>query len=105
MSDNSYAPTSVDVAMGETVRFVFANTGAVAHDAFLGDSASQSAHEDEMREAEEMGHGASDDNAVTVEPGDDAELVYTFAETGPVEVGCHQPGHYASGMKLDVNVG
>jgi uncharacterized cupredoxin-like copper-binding protein len=104
MSDNSYAPTSVDVAVGETVRFVFDNTGAVAHDAFVGNPDAQSAHEDEMREAEEMGHGGSDDNAVTVEPGDNAELVYTFSEGGPVEVGCHQPGHYASGMKLDVNV-
>lgn len=105
MSDNAFAPTSIDVAAGETVRFIFDNTGEVAHDAFVGDAAAQAAHEDEMREAEEMGHGADEDGAVTVEAGDEAELVYTFTDAGPVEVGCHQPGHYASGMKLDVAVG
>lgn len=105
MSDNVFAPTSIDVAAGETVRFIFDNTGAVAHDAFVGDAAAQAAHGDEMREAADMGHGAADDGAVTVEAGDEAELVYTFTDAGPVEVGCHQPGHYESGMKVDVAVG
>lgn len=104
MSDNAFSPTDLAVAQGETVRFVFSNAGEVAHDAFVGDTAAQEAHEDEMQEAEEMGHGADSDGAVTVEPGDEAELVYTFTESGAVEVGCHQPGHYASGMKLDVAV-
>lgn len=49
-------------------------------------------------------HGAGDDDAVTVEPGDEAELTCTFDEAGRVEVGCHQPGHYKAGMKIDVTV-
>lgn len=105
MADNSFAPTDIEVTMGETVEFVFTNAGEVAHDAFIGSADDQAAHEDEMRDAEEMGHGAEADDAVTVEPGDEASLVYTFGDAGTVEVGCHQPGHYASGMKVDVNVG
>ena len=39
-----------------------------------------------------------------VQPGELGELSYTFSEPGSYEVGCHQPGHYAAGMKIDVTV-
>jgi uncharacterized cupredoxin-like copper-binding protein len=39
-----------------------------------------------------------------VAPGDTGELTYTFDEAGPLEVGCHEPGHYDAGMKIAVNV-
>ena len=41
MRDIAFAPTAVDVRAGEKVRFVFKNTGQVAHDAFIGDAAAQ----------------------------------------------------------------
>jgi uncharacterized cupredoxin-like copper-binding protein len=104
MVDNAFEPRTVDVEEGETVEFVFENTGEVAHDALIGDAEAQAEHEEEMAEAEEMGHDAGDDDAITVEPGDTGELVYTFDEPGTLEIGCHEPGHYASGMKIDVNV-
>lgn len=110
MVDIAFEPDTLDIARGETVRFVFTNTGEVAHDAFIGDEDAQADHEAEMREADDdEGHGGGhgDDaaeNAVTVEPGDTGELTYTFDEAGTVEVGCHQPGHYESGMKIDVEV-
>ena len=104
MADNAFEPTTIDVDAGETVRFMFENTGEVAHDALVGDAAAQAAHEEEMRGAEDMGHGADDDGAITVEPGDSGELVYTFEEPGAFEIGCHEAGHYDSGMKIDVTV-
>lgn len=108
MVDNAFEPTSVDIEMGETIRFVFENTGAVAHDALIGDADAQAEHEEEMSEAEGMEHGAGDDggdgDAITVEPGETGELVYTFDEPGALEIGCHEPGHYTAGMKIDVNV-
>jgi uncharacterized cupredoxin-like copper-binding protein len=52
------------------------------------------------------GHGSGDDdqNALTLDPGKQGELIYTFDGTGPLEIGCHQPGHYAAGMKIAVTV-
>lgn len=107
MVDIGFEPTTLSVAEGETVRFVFTNKGDIAHDAFIGDEAAQADHEDEMREAggmEHGGHGDDADDAITVDPGDTGELTHTFDETGTVEVGCHQEGHYAAGMKITVEV-
>jgi uncharacterized cupredoxin-like copper-binding protein len=104
MVDNAFEPRTVDVELGETVRFVFENTGTAAHDAFIGDAEAQAAHEEEMSEAEDMGHGAVDDEAITVDPGEEGELVHEFDQAGTIEIGCHEAGHYASGMKLDINI-
>lgn len=111
MRDIAYVPTSVDVKRGETVRFVFTNKGAVAHDAFIGDKAAQDDHEMKMRDMSSTSmadHGASGSggasNGITVEPGATGELTYTFDSTGEVLIGCHQPGHYEAGMKLALNV-
>lgn len=110
MVDIAFEPDRVDVAAGETVRFVFTNDGDVAHDAFVGDRAAQADHEQQMRDADDdsgsgmdhEGGGEEGDGAITVEPGGTGELTYTFEEAGTVEIGCHQPGHYDAGMKIDV---
>lgn len=114
MRDIAFAPESVDVEKGEAVRFVFTNTGEVAHDAFIGDEAAQTDHEMKMNDAgdDEMGgdagHGGSgsDDEgtAITVDPGETGELTHTFENAAEVLIGCHQPGHYDAGMKLTVDV-
>lgn len=103
MVDMAFKPAEITLAKGDKVTFRFTNTGKIAHDAFIGDTEAQADHEDEMGDTHGE-HGASDDDAVTVEPGDEAELTYTFDEAGRVEVGCHQPGHYKAGMKIDVTV-
>ena len=102
MRDIAFAPTAVDVRAGEKVRFVFRNTGQVTHDAFIGDPAAQDDHEKEMR-GDHGGHGKNSD-AVTVKPGKSASLTYTFAQPGPILIGCHQPGHYTGGMRADVSI-
>ena len=102
MKDIAFTPRSVQVAKGETVRFVFTNTGKLAHDAFVGDEAAQADHEQEMRSGDgDHGHG---EEAVTVEPGGTAELEHTFTDAGAVLIGCHQAGHYDAGMKVAVTV-
>lgn len=108
MRDIAYVPNSVDVRRGETVRFVFTNKGAVAHDAFIGDKAAQDAHEMEMRDLSSTSMAGSsgsgtESNGITVEPGATGELTYTFDGAGEVLIGCHQTGHYAAGMKLALN--
>lgn len=123
MVDNAFEPTDVEVEAGETVRFVFRNNGAVVHDAVIGDEAAQDDHEDEMRAAEEtttsdtegemggMDHGATSEGgdegeeaAITVQPGEEGEITYTFDAAGELLIGCHEPGHYDAGMKVTVDV-
>jgi uncharacterized cupredoxin-like copper-binding protein len=48
-----------------------------------------------------MSHDGSG-NAVTVEPGKTGELTYTFSDDAAVVIGCHEPGHWTSGMKATV---
>jgi uncharacterized cupredoxin-like copper-binding protein len=101
MQDNKYVPDSVEVADGETVRFVFTNNGSVPHDAFIGDEAAQDDHEMEMN-SDMGGHNMGETDAITVEPGDTGELTHTFAAGGDEIIGCHEPGHYDGGMRVTI---
>lgn len=106
MRDIAFSPDRVTVNAGERVRFVFRNTGQAVHDAYIGDEARQAEHEKEMGKSD--GHGGHGDNededAITVDPGETGELSHTFRVGEVVLIGCHQPGHYAAGMKLAVDV-
>jgi uncharacterized cupredoxin-like copper-binding protein len=102
MRDTAFAPNSITVAAGEEVRLVFHNTGKVDHDAFIGDEMAQADHEEEMRDDGGMHHDGGDSDAVTVEPGETGTLTHTFKEGERALIGCHQPGHFAAGMKIKV---
>ena len=101
MRDIAFAPDAITVPAGEEVRLVFHNTGRVDHDAFIGDGRAQADHEVEMNDDGGMHHGG-DSDAITVEPGDTATLTHTFEPGDDVLIGCHQPGHYAAGMRISV---
>lgn len=103
MTDNAYSPDTIDVAKGETVTFKFVNEGQLVHEAYLGDEQAQEDHDAEMMDGGgHSGMDMGDDALVTVSPGDSAELTYTFDDAGTVLIGCHQPGHWDSGMKATV---
>lgn len=104
MRDIAYTPTSIDVKQGETIRFHFTNTGKLVHDAFIGDAKEQNKHEASMRDESGDGHHMHGSDAITLEPGDDADLVHTFKKAGTYFVGCHEEGHYDAGMRITVNV-
>jgi uncharacterized cupredoxin-like copper-binding protein len=104
MVDSAFDPATFSVASGETVTFRFTNEGAVAHEAYIGDAADQAAHEEEMSERAHGGHAEESDRAITLDPGQDGELTWTFEEEGSIEIGCHEPGHYAAGMRASVAV-
>jgi uncharacterized cupredoxin-like copper-binding protein len=104
MADIAFQPTAINAQRGERVEFVFHNSGQVPHDAFIGDAAAQADHERQMGMGggHDMKHG--DSTGITVEPGKTGRLSHTFDRAGSVEIGCHQPGHYAAGMKVTVTV-
>src|SRR4030088_3503254 len=78
MRDNDFSPASISVKAGEQVQFVFHNKGAIAHDAYIGDDAAQTAHEQEMKMSSDMGHGGHGSDGITVEPGQTGTLSHTF---------------------------
>ena len=105
MRDIAFAPDAIAVPAGEDVRLRFHNTGKVDHDAFIGDAAAQADHDEEMNSSDGgMHHGSDDSEAITVEPGDTGTLTHTFEAGDALLIGCHQPGHYKSGMKITVRV-
>ena len=115
MTDMAFTPSQLDVTDGETVTFVFRNDGAVRHEAVIGTSAEQEAHHTEMAEMGDahdgmeggtMPHGeeTTEMHSVVVEPGDTLEMTHTFESDGPLMIGCHEPGHWEAGMKMDIDV-
>jgi uncharacterized cupredoxin-like copper-binding protein len=99
--DLRFQPDQVQVKVGETVTFKVINTASVEHDFTLGDDAAQGAHEKEMRAmaSGDMTGMQDDANAIHIPPGATKTITWTFTKAGTTIYGCHEPGHYASGMK------
>ena len=107
MQDISFDPTVIDVTAGETIHFVFTNTGKIRHEAVIGDLDRQSEHEMEMMAS--MAPNAShmemaEEGEISLDPGATGTLAFTFDQAGTFYIGCHEPGHYAAGMVATVNV-
>ena len=123
MKDNLYEPASISVKAGETVRFVVVNAGDFLHEFNLGTAAMHAEHQKhmammvehgmltatELLDPAEMDHSKmsgmsmedmthDDPNSVLVEPGQTAELVWTFDQPVDLEFACNIPGHYEAGM-------
>ncbi|MBH3460723.1 cupredoxin domain-containing protein [Pseudomonas putida] len=114
LKDIAFEPKSLQVKAGETVRFVVINEGKLAHEFNLGDKAMHVEHQKEMAamagmdhdnmagmDHSQMGHGGNghdQGNTVLVQPGQRAELTWTFRKSAPIEFACNVPGHYQAGM-------
>jgi uncharacterized cupredoxin-like copper-binding protein len=119
--DNFYEPESIEVKKGETIRFVLKNTTELLHEFNIGTAAMHAEHQTEMavmaehgmitatginREMMKMDHSKmgmpamthDDPNAVLIEPGKTAELVWKFTKDTTLEFACNLPGHYEAGM-------
>jgi uncharacterized cupredoxin-like copper-binding protein len=108
MVDVDFEPKTLTVVKGEEVQFTFTNEGKIRHEAYFGTRGDQVDHGKEMAEGgeESGGHAGrrGPNNKITVEPGKGGDLTYRFDEPGTYEIGCHEPGHYAAGMKITVTV-
>lgn len=96
-----FAPDPITVKAGEEVTFLVTNEGAITHEFFVGTEAEQVDHAAEMA-AGGMSHGH--DNALSLQAGETGSLTMTFADAGPLLIGCHEPGHYDAGMKATLTV-
>jgi uncharacterized cupredoxin-like copper-binding protein len=104
MRDIAFLPATVEVKLGETVTFVFKNSGKLVHDAFLGDREAQDKHEEEMRNMKDPNDHHGHEGGLTVPPGQTGAMRHFFDKPGTFEIGCHQLGHYAYGMKVIIEV-
>lgn len=100
MRDNDFSRPIITAPAGKTVTFTFTNKGKVKHEAFIGDSAAQAKHHDEVAAGKPTTGGPS----LTLEPGATGTLTYTFGPPGTLILGCHIPGHYEAGMHSQINV-
>jgi uncharacterized cupredoxin-like copper-binding protein len=102
--DMAFDPETISVEPGEVVTFEVTNTGEAVHEFFLGDSAMQQEHADEMADMDsDMAH--DEPYSIRLQPGETKQLTWRFAETGEVEFACHEPGHYQAGMHGQISVG
>lgn len=103
----AFEPAEFEVAAGEVVTFRIINIGDVEHEFVLGDEQAQQQMADEMGEGgDDHGESGGMSNAVTIHPGEEAELTWRFPDQATtVLVGCHVPGHYEAGMRGTVTVG
>ena len=95
---SAFSLDSIDVAPGETVRFVVTNTDPIDHEFIIGDRAVQIAHE----RGTEAFHPPRP-GEITIPAGETVRTTFTFGERDLL-FGCHLPGHYVYGMRGTVEV-
>ena len=83
---------------------VVRNEGELDHEFILDSQKKNAAHKNEMADMSGMNMGHNEPNRIRLAPGEDAEIIWTFANNGTFEAACLIPGHYESGMKGDITV-
>lgn len=97
MDDNMrFAPDSITVKAGETVRFFVHNTGKMPHEMVIGPMAELKAHAAMMRAQPAMQHAEA--NMIALKPGQRGGIVWRFDQAGAVDFACLLPGHLEAGM-------
>jgi uncharacterized cupredoxin-like copper-binding protein len=95
-----FIPQRWQAKVGERLRLIVVNNGRVRHELVLGQAEELAKHAREMQAGQAHHH----DNAVSVEPGQRGELLWTFNRPGAWEMACFELGHYAAGMKGAIEV-
>jgi uncharacterized cupredoxin-like copper-binding protein len=123
MYDNYFKPRSITVAPGETIRFTIVNKGGLLHEFNIGTPAMHDKHQKEMQtkldhgmitpteingsmmnmDMPGMGMHQTYANAVLIEPGKSAQILWEFGPDATLEFACDVPGHYEAGMVGKIN--
>lgn len=98
---SSFEPSVLDVAPGETVRFVVENADPIDHEFLIGDGQLQQVHE----EGTEAYHPPRPGEMSVPARGTQVTTFTFAADAGSLIFGCHLPGHYAYGMRGEISIG
>jgi uncharacterized cupredoxin-like copper-binding protein len=91
-----FTPGALTVRLGETVRLVIHNDGAMLHEIVLGTAKALDEHAALMVKFPNMEH--SEPYMAHVPPGKTGEIVWTFNRAGAFDFACLIAGHYQAGM-------
>jgi uncharacterized cupredoxin-like copper-binding protein len=98
MSDEMrFLPDLLEIAQGETVRFVIKNKGETIHELVLGTEPELLEHAALMEKFPEMEH--AEPFMAHVPEQSDGEIFWTFDKPGEFHYGCLIPGHFQAGMR------
>lgn len=92
-----FAPDTVRVKLGETIRFKVKNDGKMLHELVIGTKKELDEHAALMLKFPGMEH--DEPYMVHVDPGKSGEIVWTFNRVGTFDFACLIAGHYQAGMK------
>ncbi len=97
MTDNMrFSPDKIEVKLGETVKFVVANNGAVMHEFVIGTKKELDDHALQMIKFPNMEH--DEPYMAHVKPKAKGEIIWTFNKPGDFDFACLIAGHYQAGM-------
>ncbi|MFM8577081.1 MAG: plastocyanin/azurin family copper-binding protein [Limnohabitans sp.] len=99
-----FAPDSLQVQAGETIRLVVHNAGKVEHELVLGTDEDIREHAEALTKRTDHSHSHAGGAAISLAPGRSGELGVTFPKAGTVQMACLIPGHYEAGMRGRVQV-
>ena len=97
-----FAPAQLHVVLGETLKLVARNDGAVMHEIVIGTRTEIARKREAMRRDPDKAHGAP--YMAHVAPGASEYIVWTFDRPGRLEYACLLPGHYEAGMRGTITV-
>ena len=91
-----YTPQSLEVHLGEQIKFIIWNDGIYNHEFILASTADNLKHAALMKKYPDMEH--DDPNGKTIGPYNSAEILWHFSKKGTFEFSCLIPGHREAGM-------
>ena len=94
-----FEPSYVRVVAGTEVRFVVSNGDPINHELIVGPPDVHDRHRHGTEPYHEPRPGE-----ISVGPDEQGVTSYVFDEPGTVEMACHLPGHYAFGMRGEIEV-
>jgi uncharacterized cupredoxin-like copper-binding protein len=91
-----YFPSSLQLKVGETVRFKLVNKGKTMHELVIGTGPDLQEHAALMKKFPDMEH--EEPYMAHVKPGTTGEIVWQFNRPGEFKYVCLLPGHFEAGM-------
>ena len=103
MSDTMrFTPDKIEVAQGETIKFVIKNQGKMLHELVIGTRKELEAHAALMLKFPNMEH--DEPYMAHVAVGKSSDMVWTFNKAGDFDFACLVAGHYQAGMVGKIKV-